>query len=60
MQVLYPAMIVAGVAAIAWGLPAAHRLRRPFDNLAAFLVLVGTAVALLGALLAAVPGFFSG
>jgi ABC-type dipeptide/oligopeptide/nickel transport system permease component len=60
MQLLYPAMIVAGVAAIAWGLPAAHRLRRPFDILAAFLVLVGTAVALLGALLAAVPGFFQG
>ncbi len=60
MQILYPAMIVAGVAAIAWGLPAAHRLRYPFDILAAFLVLVGTAVALLGALLTAVPGFFQG
>jgi hypothetical protein len=45
---------------IAWGLPAAHRLQRPFDILAAFLVLVGTAVALLGALLVAVPGFFQG
>ncbi len=60
MQMLYAAMIVAGVAAIAWGLPAAHRLRRPYDILAAFLVLVGTAVALLGALLVAVPGFFRG
>ncbi len=60
MQILYPAMIVAGIALIAWGLPAAHRLRYPFDILAAFLVLVGTAVALLGALLTAVPGFFQG
>ncbi len=60
MQTLYPAMIVAGVAAIAWGLPAAHRLRRPFDILAALLVLVGVAVAILGALLTAVPGFFQG
>ncbi len=60
MQILYPAMIVAGVAVVAWGLPAAHRLRSPFDILAALLVLVGTAVALLGALLAAVPGFFKG
>lgn len=60
MQILYPAMIVAGVVMIAWGLPAAHRLRYPFDILAAFLVLVGTAAALLGALLTAVPGFFQG
>jgi hypothetical protein len=60
MRFLYLAMIVAGIAAIAWGLPAAHRLRRPFDILAAFLVLAGTAVALLGALLVAVPGFFQG
>ncbi len=60
MQILYAAMIVAGVAAIAWGLPAAHRLQRPFDILAALLVLAGTAAALLGALLTAVPGFFKG
>ncbi len=60
MQILYPVMIVAGLAAVAWGLPAAHRLQRPFDILAALLVLVGTAVALLGALLTAVPGFFQG
>jgi hypothetical protein len=60
VQILYLAMIVAGVAAVAWGLPAAHRLRRPFDILAALLVLVGTAVALLGVLLVAVPGFFQG
>ena len=60
MQILYPAMIVAGVVAIAWGLPAAHRLRRPFDILAALLVVTGTAVALFGALLSAVPGFFQG
>ncbi len=60
MQILYAAMIVAGVAAIAWGLPAAHRLRRPLDILAALLVLVGMVVALLGALLTAVPGFFQG
>ncbi len=60
MQMPYPALIVVGIAAVAWGLPAAHRLRRPFDILAALLVLVGTAVALLGALLTAVPGFFKG
>lgn len=60
MQIIYPAMVVAGIAAIAWGLPAAHRLRPPLDILAALLVLAGMIVALLGALLTAVPGFFNG
>ena len=60
MQILYPAMFVAGLAAIAWGLPAAHRLRPPFDILAALVVLAGTIVVLLGALLTAVPAFFKG
>ncbi len=60
MQIVYPVMIVAGIAAVVWGLPTAHRLRGPFDILAALVVLVGTAVALLGALLTAVPGFFQG
>jgi hypothetical protein len=57
---VYVAMIVAGVGAVAWGFPAAHRLRRPFDILAALTVLLGTILALLGALLTAVPGFFRG
>ena len=60
MVILAVAMIVAGLAAISWGLPAAHRLQRPFDILAAFTVLAGTVLALLGALLVAVPGFFKG
>ena len=59
MTLLYPMMIVAGVAAVAWGLPAMHRLRRPFDILASLAVLAGVIVALLGALLTAVPGFFT-
>lgn len=60
MQIIYPAMVVAGIVAVAWGLPAAHRLRPPLDILAALLVLAGMIVALLGALLTAVPGFFKG
>ncbi len=52
------AMIVAGIAAMAWGFPAAHRLRSPLDILAALAVLAGAVLALLGALLVAVPGFF--
>jgi hypothetical protein len=60
MTVLYPTMIVVGLAAIAWGLPAMHRLRRPFDILAALTVLAGVVAALLGTLLTVVPGFFKG
>lgn len=58
MMILYSAMIVVGIAAIAWGLPAAHRLRSPFDILAALVALAGLIAALLGALLVLVPGFF--
>lgn len=58
MMILYSAMIVVGIAAIAWGLPAAHRLRNPFDILAALVALAGLIAALLGALLVLVPGFF--
>jgi hypothetical protein len=52
-------MIVGGIASVAWGLPAMHRLRKPFDILVSLLVLCGTVVVLLGCLLAAVPGFFN-
>jgi hypothetical protein len=60
MMFLHAGMIVAGVAGVAWGLPAAHRLRRPFDILAAIAVMAGVIVALLGVLLLAVPQFFRG
>lgn len=58
MTALYVAMIVAGVAAIGWGLPASHRLTGIRGVLAALLVLAGVIVALLGVLLCMVPGFF--
>ncbi len=54
------AMIAAGIGAIFWGLPAAHRLKSPLDAAAALVVLAGVISALLGVLLAAVPGFFRG
>lgn len=60
MLMAYVAMAIAGVALIAWGLPAAHRLKSPLDIAAAFAVLLGVVVALLGALLIADPGFFKG
>lgn len=60
MLILHLAMICLGLGAIAWGLPAAHRLRPPWDVAAALAVLAGAVLALLGTLLAAVPGFFKG
>ena len=58
--ILHLVMIGCGLGAIVWGLPSAHRLCPPWDIAAALLVLAGVVTALLGALLAAVPGFFKG
>jgi hypothetical protein len=58
--ILHPAMICLGLGAVAWGLPAAHRLEPPWDTCAALVVLAGVVTSLLGTLLTAVPGFFSG
>lgn len=60
MTFVYLAMITAGVTGAAWGINGAHALRKPWDILAAALVLFGTIAALLGALLISVPGFFEG
>lgn len=60
MMILYAAMILAGVAAAAWGLPAAHRLQGLRGILAAVAVLAGVVLVLLGVLLLIVPGFFKG
>ena len=60
MQILHLAMIGAGIGAVVWGLPAAHRLKKPWDIAAALLVLAGVVTALLGTLLTVVPGFFKG
>ena len=60
MNIGYPyiALIVAGLAGMMWGLPAAHRLKRPLDIAAAFAVLCGVVVFVLGVLLTVIPGFF--
>jgi hypothetical protein len=58
MGAAYLVMAVFGLGLIVWGLPAAHRLKTPYDILAALAVLVGVVLALLGALLTANPGFF--
>jgi hypothetical protein len=59
MNYAYSLVTVVGLGLVAWGLPAAHRLRPPFDVAAALAVLVGVCVALLGVLLTVVPGFFN-
>jgi hypothetical protein len=51
-------LVIAGLAAIAWGLPAAHRLRQPFDTAAALAVLAGVVAAAMGVLLVIIPNFF--
>ena len=60
MLIFHLAMIAAGLGAVAWGLPAAHRLPRPWDIPAALAVLAGVTTVLLGTLLLTVPGFFKG
>jgi hypothetical protein len=51
-------LIIIGLAAIVWGLPAAHRLRRPLDSAAALAVLAGVVTAAMGLLLVIIPDFF--
>ncbi len=53
-------MIAVGLGLVIWGLPAAHRLKKPLDDVAALAVLAGVIVAILGTLLTVVPDFFRG
>ena len=54
----YILLIIAGLAGMIWGLPAAHRLKSPFDTAAAVAVLCGVIAFALGVLLTFIPGFF--
>lgn len=54
----YILLIIAGLAGVSWGLPAAHRLKSPFDIGAALVALCGVIVFSLGVLLTFIPGFF--
>ena len=53
----YITLIIAGLAAMIWGLPATHRLKSPYDVAAAFLVLCGVILFALGVLLTFIPNF---
>jgi hypothetical protein len=54
----YILLIIAGLAGMVWGMPAAHRLKSPFDIVAAVAVLCGVIAFALGILLTFIPGFF--
>lgn len=54
----YLFLIIAGMAGIVWGLPAAHRLKSPYDIAAALAVLAGVIATAMGILLTFIPGFF--
>ncbi|KAA0889799.1 MULTISPECIES: hypothetical protein [Oryzomonas] len=54
----YLALVVAGLAAVIWGLPAAHRLQKPYDIAAALAVLAGVILTAVGILLTIIPSFF--
>jgi len=51
-------LLIAGLGAICWGLPAAHRLSRPLDIAAALAVLAGVVMTAMGVLLVIIPHFF--
>ena len=50
--------IIAGLAAIVWGLPAAQRLRPLYGIAAALVVLLGVITMVMGILLTIIPDFF--
>lgn len=54
----YLLLIIAGLAGVFWGFPAAHRGRGFRDILAALVALVGVVMTALGILLTIIPSFF--
>lgn len=54
----YLLLVIAGLAAVIWGLPAAHRLQKPYDIAAALAVLAGVILTAIGILLTIIPSFF--
>jgi hypothetical protein len=54
----YLPLVIAGLAAVIWGLPAAHRLQKPYDIAAALAVLAGVILTAVGILLTIIPSFF--
>lgn len=58
MTYVYIALSAAGAVTAGWGIRAAHRIRSPWDSLAALAALAGLIAFILGILLAVLPDFF--
>ena len=54
----YLVLVIAGLAAVIWGLPAAHRLKKPYDIAASLAVLAGVIATMFGIMLTIIPSFF--
>lgn len=54
----YIPLIIAGVAALIWGMPASHRLKAPYDVAAAVASIAGVVLLVIGILLTVIPTFF--
>jgi hypothetical protein len=54
----YLLLVIAGLLACSWGLPACHRWPSPRNLLPALLVVCGIILLMLGALLTVLPRFF--
>ncbi len=54
----YLLLVLAGLLALGWGLPAAHRWSAPRNLLPSLLALLGIIMLMLGALLTFLPRFF--
>lgn len=54
----YIPMIIGGVAVLVWGLPASHRLKAPYDIVAAVASILGVVLLVTGILLTVIPTFF--
>lgn len=54
----YIALIILGLAGVIWGLPASHRLKKPYHIAAALAALAGLISAVIGILLTFIPNFF--
>jgi hypothetical protein len=57
MRILGAILVLLGSGAVVWAVPASYRLPRPKDLGAAALAPVALALAILGGVLIAVPGF---
>lgn len=54
----YLLLVIAGLAACGWGLPAAHRWPSPRNLVPCLVVLFGVVLLLIGSLLTVLPRFF--